>query len=195
MHRLISGIVAVSGCLLLVALASSPAMAAIDLVTFSETPTNTTLTVSGANLDLPIFKSVNNGVAFWNVSATFTQTGPNQISVQGTAQHTAGPHIDDQQGGLFSSFSGVLSPTAVTLTPSVPTTITGHPNNHFDIYQLSGSVTTAPGNPNLVTGWTFVVNGSHAEGQNVIPEPTTMAVWSVLGMAGLGAGWWRRRKS
>ena len=27
-----------------------------------------------------------------------------------------------------------------------------------------------------------------------IPEPTSIAVWSLLGLAGIGAGWWRRRR-
>ena len=38
----------------------------------------------------------------------------------------------------------------------------------------------------------YVIDNIHFNA-NVVPEPATLAIWSVLGLIGVGASWWRRR--
>ena len=47
-----------------------------------------------------------------------------------------------------------------------------------------------------VGGWINVhVDDLSLEGSQVIPEPSTLIIWSLLGGLGTGVGWWRRRKA
>jgi hypothetical protein len=42
--------------------------------------------------------------------------------------------------------------------------------------------------------YVFVTEGTVADYNATIPEPSTLIIWSLLGSLAIGLGWWRQRK-
>jgi len=73
----------------------------------------------------------------------------------------------------------------------------------FDFYAYTGSITNldfsahAAFDPNNIPKWTITMPASQLpEGglDDVIPEPASVVVWSLLGLSGVGLCMWRKRK-
>jgi len=47
-------------------------------------------------------------------------------------------------------------------------------------------------NSNTKPSWQVALDTFQAD---VVPEPCTLAIWSLLGVLGIGVGWWRRRRA
>jgi hypothetical protein len=125
--------------------------------------------------------------AFWDVRAIVFENAKlgESVFVKGTARHIVGPDAGDAPSTRFE-FGAALFPLLPPLIVGDGGT-TNHPNGHSDVYAVMASVDGTLGD---VTDWDFSVSGSH-----VVPEPGTLAVWSILGITVVGLGHWRRRRA
>lgn len=80
----------------------------------------------------------------------------------------------------YSTFFGEVAKRTMTGTWD----FTSWGSNYFDgAFRLSGRPVCDDG------------GGGHGGGHGRVPEPSALAVWSVLCIAGMGCGWWRKRKN
>lgn len=85
--------------------------------------------------------------------------------------------------------SGTLSLPAARDT--VGPTILFANNTHFDSFRLVFPTVKNAGAANSMQIGEVQLNATEIE---LVPEPSSVAIWSVLGMAFCGLGWWRYRK-
>jgi hypothetical protein len=180
--------------LLAVTLCVADSRAAVTLQEFTESPTSTQLRLQGNDFGLGSNPTGSLSIVrfgqYWNVNATVTETVENGVDVLrfvgATAnQHTLGPHADDLQSESIGFTFTVAGNSPATLTFN-PSNVAMHPNGHADVWTVTPNITA---NGNDITGWDLVLEGTHT-----VPEPTTIAMWSVFSLTGLGLNYWRRRR-
>jgi hypothetical protein len=185
-----------------VLLFGSNAWAGVQFSPFVETASDFWFTLEGDDFGLPVQTSVISQTTiegtFWTLSdlsvvAKVIQ-GDDEVRFSGQFQHTLGPHADDGLGlpisfSLVAKGSDLAAPTI--LWPAGSTRL--HSNGHYDVGNVDAAINHGIGND--ITGWKFTITGQHiVPDPDVVPEPTTLGIWSVLGVGGIGFRWWRRRR-
>jgi hypothetical protein len=153
---------------------------------FTESAESFKFRIEGEDVTSSSTQEFNATGAFWDVKATVIENAKigESVLVKGTARHVVGPHVDDGVSGVFEFSASLVPPAAPVIIGDGGST--SHPNGHRDIYAVTASVDGTLGD---VTDWDFGVSGSH-----VVPEPGTLAVWSLLGLTVFGAALSRRRR-
>ncbi len=136
--------------------------------------------------------------SFWAASFNISQDSGfinDVLSINGTFQHKVSPpgHNDNPFGGIFNWNFVLDADDAVGMPLLVSDSKHGEidhgPFDHIDTFDaaFTATVTSTLGFDDI-TGWTFTLQANH-----VVPEPSTLLLFSA-GALGLLGYHWRRRK-
>ncbi len=155
-------------------------------------PVSTTLTALAVGDSLTM-----TGSSYWSASRPFLSSASADttwfsMTFDATGAVTEwsialrGDVVDGPEPELFETTSNCI--------PNLPdnpyfdaTTIDDNDGVPFDNY-VSGSHSVTQSNPDPIGVWTISEPAA-------VPEPSTLVVWSLLGICGIGFGWRRRRKA
>lgn len=144
----------------------------------------------------PMSAQIAAGTATAELSALFNRVafdGTDRTFMLQIAAYAGSPSSFPSQygsGGLANSTVTFVSDADVSTWEQLATSLVLPVNADFLAVQVTGIEDYDNAPPNEFNG-----NYADAVSLTVVPEPSTLALWSLFGTVGVGIGWWRRRKN